>query len=74
MQDHPQGQASPAPHKGSRVKAKGSRGLPLPALRAFPYCVGPTELFDALWELDIVDKVREYTLGLHLKGWRCHYS
>lgn len=26
-------------------------------LKAFTYCVGQNELFNALWDLDIVDKV-----------------
>lgn len=52
--------------------ARGGRGgpafraVPVPAglvLRVFTLCIGPTELFEGLWELELLEQVRRWGRG-----------
>ena len=47
------------PPADALARGGGSRaGVPRHVvLRVFPYCIGPTELFQGLWDLDILQQV-----------------
>ncbi len=37
-------------------------------LQVYPYCIGPRDVFDALWELDLLQQVRWWAVRMRCKG------
>jgi len=58
--------ASPAAAARGLAGNRGSalfRAVPIPpdvVLRVFTYCIGPTELFQGLWDLELLEQVRTF--------------
>lgn len=56
--------ASGGGRQGSAGGQQGPGEVARGVLRVFPYCIGSQELFQGLWDLDLVDKVRSHGVEL----------